>query len=100
MGYGSLARKIVEEGADYLGMDVAPNPVNMLKESFDVLQMHGDAVQGDFLENRFESDVFDYVVSISIFGCVRNQTGRATSASEYGRARITTRTLSFSLLPR
>jgi SAM-dependent methyltransferase len=67
LGYGTLGSRLAYEGAEYLGMDIASNPGSMLKQSFEMLQIPGDAVQDDFLNNNLESDGFDFVVSIGCF---------------------------------
>lgn len=67
LGYGTLGQRIAAEGADYLGMDIAPTPVDMMKHRLQLSSLRGNAIQGNFLENTFEADTFDYVVSIGCF---------------------------------
>ena len=67
LGYGTLSRCLLKKGASYLGMDVAENPPTMLKHSFNLLNIPGDTVQGDFLNNNFDDNSFDYVISIGCF---------------------------------
>jgi len=67
LGYGTVGREVAKAGANYLGMDIAENPAAMLKHSFELLQIPGETLQGDFLNNNFNDNTFDYVISIGCF---------------------------------
>jgi SAM-dependent methyltransferase len=67
LGYGSLSQKIGEAGADYLGMDIAAGPVNMVRHRLKQEGLPGDAVQRSFLENGLPDASFDAVVAIGCF---------------------------------
>ena len=67
LGYGTLGQRIAEAGADYLGLDVAAGPVEMMRRRLEQHSLPGGAVQGSFLTNELESDAFDHVVAIGCF---------------------------------
>lgn len=67
LGYGSLAQKIAESGADYTGLDIAAGPVRMVEHRLAMAQIPGKAIQGSMLENSFADNSFDCVVSIGCF---------------------------------
>lgn len=67
LGYGSLSQKILEAGADYLGMDIAAGPVNMSRHRQKQAGIPGDAVQRSFLDNGLPDNSFDAVVAIGCF---------------------------------
>jgi SAM-dependent methyltransferase len=67
LGFGTLGQKIAEAGADYLGMDVASNQVNMMNYRLDLISSPGRAVRADFLKNKLADESFDFVVSIGCF---------------------------------
>lgn len=67
LGYGSLGQKIAEAGADYVGLDVAAGPAKMVNYRLKMNSLPGISVQGSMLECPFESESFDYVVSIGCF---------------------------------
>ena len=65
LGYGTLAQQIVDAGADYTGLDVAPGPVSMIKDR--IMQTPGAtgrAVQGSILQPEMPKASFDFVVAI------------------------------------
>lgn len=67
LGFGTLGQRIAEEAADYVGMDIAANPVEMMRRRLELSSSRGQAVQRSFLESGLESASFDYVVSIGCF---------------------------------
>lgn len=67
LGYGTLGQKIAEAGADYLGLDVAAGPVEMMRHRLAQASCPGRAVRASFLANDLESDAFDHVVAIGCF---------------------------------
>ena len=67
LGWGTVSQKIMEAGAKFFGLDIAENPVEMSKHRMKLLSVQGTAIQGSYLENDFESDFFDFVVSIGCF---------------------------------
>jgi SAM-dependent methyltransferase/glycosyltransferase involved in cell wall biosynthesis len=67
LGFGTLGQKIAEAGADYLGMDVASNQVDLMNYRLDLISSSGRAVRANFLKNKLADDSFDFVVSIGCF---------------------------------
>ena len=67
LGYGTLGQTIAQHGADYVGMDISPKPVDMMKYRLSFMSLPGEVLQRSFLENKMESESFDYVVSIGCF---------------------------------
>ncbi len=67
LGFGTLGQKIAEAGADYVGMDIASGPVEMMRHRLELASLGGQAVQGSFLDNDLAGDSFDYIVSIGCF---------------------------------
>lgn len=67
LGYGTVGQRIAEERADYLGIDIASTPVEMIKHRFEIMRLQLNAFQANFLENELEANRFDYVISIGCF---------------------------------
>jgi SAM-dependent methyltransferase len=67
LGYGSLAQRLAEGGAAYLGIDIAPGPVAMARHRFWQSALSGTVVQGSILACPFPDGCFDYVISIGCF---------------------------------
>lgn len=67
LGYGTLGQAIAEHGADYIGLDIAAGPVDMMNHRLDSIGNQGFAQQGSMLECPFPDATFDVVVSIGCF---------------------------------
>jgi SAM-dependent methyltransferase len=67
LGYGSLGQRIVEAGADYVGLDVAQEPVRLLNRRLHGLGLPGRAIQGNMLDCPLPSAAYDQVVSIGCY---------------------------------
>ncbi len=67
LGYGTLGQKIVEQGAEYAGLDIAEGPVRMMKHRLSLQKLPGVALQGSILQSPFADGEFDAVVSIGCF---------------------------------
>ena len=67
LGYGTLGQRIAEVGADYTGLDLATNPVQLMNYRLRIKSLSGRAIQGNILESPFNSEVFYYVVAIGCF---------------------------------
>ena len=78
LGYGTVAQRLVESGADYTGLDVSEGPVAMVNNRLSQMHLPGEAVQGSVLECPFPDESFDSVVAI---GCYHH-TGNLQSALE------------------
>lgn len=67
VGFGALGQKIAEAGADYLGMDIAPNQVELMNYRMQMCGLNGRAIEGDLLKCDLPSESFDFVVSVGCF---------------------------------
>lgn len=69
LGYGTVAQKLAESGANYRGLDIAAGPVGMVNHRLQQVNVAGQAVQGSILEPPFEAASFDAIVAI---GCLHH----------------------------
>lgn len=67
LGYGTLGFKIAESGAQYIGLDIAKKPVDMMNFRLQFYRLHGEAIQGSILDCPLENQSVDCVVSIGCF---------------------------------
>ena len=67
LGYGTVAQKIAESGANYSGLDIARNPVQMVNHRLHQSNLEGYAQQGSILACPFPDQTFDFVISIGCF---------------------------------
>lgn len=64
LGYGTVAQRIAARGADYVGLDIASGPVDMVRHRLSQASLAGEAVQGSILSPPFENGSFDDVIAI------------------------------------
>ena len=64
LGYGTVAQRLAERGALYVGLDIAPGPVKMVRHRLAQASLQGEAVQGSILSPPFEDQTFDDVIAI------------------------------------
>ncbi len=69
LGYGSVAQRLAEAGADYVGLDIARGPVSMVEHRLRQNGLPGSARQGSILAAPFPDRSFDLVVAI---GCLHH----------------------------
>ena len=69
LGYGTVAQKLAEAGADYTGLDIAEGPVSMVNHRLLQNNLPGKAVQGSILTPEFADGSFDCVIAI---GCLHH----------------------------
>jgi SAM-dependent methyltransferase len=71
MGYGTLGQLLASQGCRYYGLDIAMNPVAMMRYRLSLLGLEdGDQVQvGSALDIPYQGETFDYVYSI---GCLHH----------------------------
>jgi SAM-dependent methyltransferase len=67
LGYGTLSQQIAAADTDYIGLDVAAGPVNMVNHRLSLNGLPGRAVQGSILNAPLSSQSIDAVVSIGCF---------------------------------
>ena len=68
LGFGTVGQKIAQSGSNYHGLDIAQGPVDMMNHRLTMLSVDVvGATCGSMLECPFDSDYFDYVVSIGCF---------------------------------
>ena len=66
-GLAEFRALIAEAGANYLGLDIARGPVEMMKHRLFVHRLKGATMQGSMLECPIPSESEDCVVSIGCF---------------------------------
>lgn len=69
LGYGTVAQKLAESGANYHGLDIAAGPVGMVNHRLQQASLLGSATQGSILEPPFKPDSFDAIIAI---GCLHH----------------------------
>ena len=69
LGYGTVAQRLAEAGADYTGLDIAQGPVSMANHRLAQCGLSGKAIQGSILDPQLPAATFDYVVAI---GCLHH----------------------------
>lgn len=84
LGYGTLGNLIVQEGANYYGLDIAQNPVLMMQYRLKILgKGNMEQIQlGSSLSIPHADESFDYVYSI---GCLHHTGNLQQSLSEVYR---------------
>src|ERR1044071_2904049 len=82
LGYGSLSQKIVESGARYCGLDIAPGPVEMVRHRLRQSGLAGSAEQGSILAAPFRNESFDRIITI---GCLHHTGNMEKSLQECRR---------------
>jgi SAM-dependent methyltransferase len=88
LGYGVLGQLLVASGCDYYGLDIASNPVTMMRHRLALLG-HEDAdrriQQGSALAIPHQNECFDYVFSI---GCLHHTGDLKKAVSEVHRTLV------------
>lgn len=69
LGYGTVAQKLMESGANYHGLDIADGPVAMAQHRADMLGRVAKASQGSALAIPYPDEFFDFVITI---GCLHH----------------------------
>lgn len=82
LGYGTVGQTLAQQGCDYLGMDIAKDPVIMMNARLGALNTNGKAVQQNFLKNSLHDESLDVFVSI---GCLHHTGSLDTAISEVKR---------------
>jgi SAM-dependent methyltransferase len=84
MGYGTLGQLLASQGCRYYGLDIAMNPVAMMRYRLSLLGLEdGDQVQvGSALDIPYQGATFDYVYSI---GCLHHTGDLGRGITEVNR---------------
>ena len=69
LGYGSVAQRLMESGANYHGLDIAAGPVWMANHRMQQCGVSGQVSQGSILEPPYSPASFDAIVAI---GCLHH----------------------------
>ena len=69
LGYGTVSQLLAESGANYVGLDIANGPVEMVRHRLRQANLRGYAKQGSILAAPFPDESFDWIVTI---GCVHH----------------------------
>ena len=67
LGYGSVAQRLAESGADYAGLDIAAGPVAMTNHRLRLNGLRGEARRGSILDAPFADASFDAIVAIGCY---------------------------------
>jgi SAM-dependent methyltransferase len=67
LGYGTVAQRLAESGADYTGLDIADGPVAMANYRLRLHGLAGEARRGSILSAPFDDSSFDIIVAIGCF---------------------------------
>lgn len=67
LGYGTVGQVLMNSGADYVGVDIASGPVNMMKYRQMLAGRPCSSSQASVLTLPFAKESFDCVVSIGVF---------------------------------
>lgn len=81
LGYGTVAQRLAEFGAEYSGLDIAAGPVQMTNYRLHKSGLNRIAVKGSVLEPPFDHESFDAIIAI---GCL-HYTGNLKVAIEQCR---------------
>lgn len=82
LGYGTVAQRLMEQGAIYCGLDIADGPVGMARHRAQLLGVPVDANVGSALAIPYPDDTFDHVVTI---GCLHHTGDLAQALREVVR---------------
>jgi 2-polyprenyl-3-methyl-5-hydroxy-6-metoxy-1,4-benzoquinol methylase len=69
LGYGTVSQRLAMEGSNYIGLDIASGPVDMVNHRLKQVGASGQAIQGSILDPEFVEDTFDYIIAI---GCLHH----------------------------
>jgi SAM-dependent methyltransferase len=82
LGYGSVSQRLAAAKVNFTGLDIAQGPVGWVNYRLGLNGLPGKAVEGSALDMPFESESFDYVVSI---GCLHHTGNLKRGISEVHR---------------
>ncbi|MBC5793615.1 class I SAM-dependent methyltransferase [Sphaerospermopsis sp. LEGE 00249] len=83
LGYGTLGKLLASCNCDYFGLDIAENPVEIMRYRLSLMDKNPDHVKvGSALNIPYENETFHYVYSI---GCLHHTGDLAKSIQEVHR---------------
>ncbi|MGH7409472.1 MAG: class I SAM-dependent methyltransferase [Candidatus Methylomirabilis sp.] len=82
LGYGTLGQLLASKGCRYHGLDIAMNPVALMRYRFGLQGLDGDLRVGSVLDLPYRDAAFDYVYSI---GCLHHTGDLNRAVSEVHR---------------
>jgi SAM-dependent methyltransferase len=69
LGYGTVGQYLAQHCEEYMGLDIAAGPVNMMRHRMQQAGLNGDATQGSILDAPFPDQSFDVIVAL---GCLHH----------------------------
>lgn len=82
LGFGTVGQLLARRGYRYVGVDIAPGPVAMMRSRLEWSEVDGEAQVASALELPFEAAAFDHVVSI---GCLHHTGDLPGAVAEVAR---------------
>jgi SAM-dependent methyltransferase len=67
LGYGTVSQRLAECGALYHGLDIAANPVELVRHRLRQCAVAGEVTQGSILDCPWPDGYFDHVVAIGCY---------------------------------
>ena len=69
LGYGTVSQKLAESACNYVGLDIAKGPVELVNHRLKQNHLAGHAELGNILEPHFATESFDFIIAI---GCLHH----------------------------
>lgn len=69
LGYGTVSQKLAQSACNYVGLDIAIGPVELVNHRLKQNQLPGHAELGNILEPAFSAASFDFIIAI---GCLHH----------------------------
>ncbi len=82
LGYGTLGQHLVEQGAEYYGLDIATSPTKMMRYRLTLMNKAKNTLTGSALAIPYHSDSFDFVYTI---GCLHHTGNLSLAVAEVYR---------------
>ena len=83
LGFGSVGQRLLSHAKEYIGVDLAKNPVDLMNERIKISKkLNSKAINSDVLSLPFKDDNFDLIVSI---GCIHHTSSINKSVDELYR---------------
>ena len=69
LGYGTVSQILAESAGNYVGLDIAKGPVELVNHRLSQNHLAGHAKLGNILEPPFSAESFDFIIAI---GCLHH----------------------------